>query len=79
MGFIPSQDIGQINGQTEMAQGLGYESMVEHQLEVMKIVQADPNVRSVTSSIGLVTGGGGGTANGGRSSDRADAASGTRR
>ncbi len=56
MGFIPSQDIGQINGQTEMAQGLGFESMVEHQLQVMKIVQADPNVKSVTSSIG---GGGG--------------------
>ena len=32
MGFIPSQDIGQINGQTEMAQGLGFESMVAHQL-----------------------------------------------
>ena len=42
MGFIPSQDTGQINGQTEMAQGLGYESMVEHQLEVMEIIQADP-------------------------------------
>ena len=54
MGFIPSQDTGQINGQTEMAQGLGYEAMVAHQLEVMKIVQADPNVKSVTSSIGLV-------------------------
>jgi HAE1 family hydrophobic/amphiphilic exporter-1 len=66
MGFIPSQDIGQINGQTEMAQGLGYQAMVEHQLEVMKIVQADPNVRSITSSIGLVTGGGGSAANGGR-------------
>ena len=66
MGFIPSQDIGQINGQTEMAQGLGYESMVEHQLEVMKIIRADPNVRSVTSSIGGGGGPGGGTSNGGR-------------
>ena len=67
MGFIPSQDIGQINGQTEMAQGLGFESMVEHQLEVMEIIRADPNVRSVTSSIGVGGGGGGGgAANGGR-------------
>jgi len=66
MGFIPSQDTGQVNGQTEMAQGLGYQAMVDHQLEVMKIVQADPNVKSVTSSIGLVTGGGGSAANGGR-------------
>jgi HAE1 family hydrophobic/amphiphilic exporter-1 len=65
MGFIPSQDIGQINAQTEMAQGLGFPAMVEHQVAVMKIVQADPNVNSVTASIGL---GGGGTsiANGGR-------------
>ena len=66
MGFIPSQDIGQINGQTEMAQGLGYESLVEHQLEVMKIIRADPNVKSVTSSIGGGGGPGGGTSNGGR-------------
>ena len=66
MGFIPSQDIGQINGQTEMAQGLGYESMVEHQLEVMEIIRADPNVKSVTSSIGGGGGPGGGGSNGGR-------------
>jgi HAE1 family hydrophobic/amphiphilic exporter-1 len=65
-GFIPSQDIGQINGQTEMAQGLGYASMVEHQIAVMNLVQADPNVRSVTSSISIGGGQGGATANGGR-------------
>src|SRR5262245_57677937 len=52
MGFIPSQDIGQINAQTEVAQGLGFQSMVDHQIAVMNVVQADPNVRSVTSSIG---------------------------
>jgi len=64
MGFIPSQDIGQLTGQTEMAQGLGFDSMVEHQLAVMQILRADPNISSVTSSIGV--GGGGGAANGGR-------------
>src|SRR4029079_12018915 len=37
MGFIPSQDIGQLNGQTEMSQGLGFESMLQHQLAVTKI------------------------------------------
>jgi HAE1 family hydrophobic/amphiphilic exporter-1 len=57
MGFIPSQDIGQLNGQTEMAQGLGFPSTVEHQLAVMKIIQADPSVESVTSSIGGLGGG----------------------
>lgn len=61
MGFIPSQDTGQINAQTEMAQGLGFQAMVEHQIAVQNVVQADPNVKSVTSSIG-----GGGAANGGR-------------
>ncbi len=57
MGFIPSQDIGQLNGQTEMAQGLGFQSQVEHQLAVVKLVQEDPNVASVTSSIGGFQGG----------------------
>jgi HAE1 family hydrophobic/amphiphilic exporter-1 len=59
MGFIPSQDIGQINGQTEMAQGLGFDAVVAHQQAVAEIIQADPNVQSVTSSVG---GGFGGSA-----------------
>jgi len=67
MGFIPSQDIGQLNGQTEMSQGLGFESMLQHQLAVTKILREDPNIKSVTSSIGVAGGGGGGAAaNGGR-------------
>ncbi len=60
MGFIPSQDIGQLNGQTEMAQGLGYEQVVAHQLEVQKVLRADPNIRSITSTVG------GNSSNGGR-------------
>ena len=66
-GFIPSQDIGQINAQTEMAQGLGFPSMIEHQQAVMRVLEADENVKSVTSSISVGGGGPGGTsANGGR-------------
>jgi HAE1 family hydrophobic/amphiphilic exporter-1 len=38
--------------------------MVAHQLEVQKVLLADPNIKSVTSTIG--TGGGGGGGNGGR-------------
>ncbi len=57
-GFIPSQDIGQLSGQTEMAQGLGFPQMVEHQLAVMRALEADPNVRSVTSSISSTGNGG---------------------
>jgi HAE1 family hydrophobic/amphiphilic exporter-1 len=65
MGFIPSQDMGQLNGQTEMAQGLGYPEMVEHQLAVQKVLLDDKNVRTVTSSISA-GGGPGGSGNGGR-------------
>ena len=59
MGFIPSQDIGQINAQTEMAQGLGFDAVVAHQIAIADIIRADPNVASVTSSVG---GGFGGSA-----------------
>jgi HAE1 family hydrophobic/amphiphilic exporter-1 len=61
MGFIPSQDTGQISGTTEMAQGLGFDAMIDHQLEVMRVLRADPNIRNMTSTVG-----GGGGANGGR-------------
>ncbi len=60
MGFIPSQDMGQLSGQTEMAQGLGFPAMVAHQREIMTILAADPNIRSVTSSIGGFSGSNGG-------------------
>ncbi|HEY7474403.1 MAG TPA: efflux RND transporter permease subunit [Vicinamibacterales bacterium] len=62
-GFIPSQDTGQLQGQTEMAQGIGFEALMAHQQEIIRIVREDPNVLSVTSTIG---GGPGGNATGGR-------------
>jgi HAE1 family hydrophobic/amphiphilic exporter-1 len=52
MGFIPSQDMSQLNGQIEMAQGLGYDQMVAHQVAVQKMLRADPDIESITSSIG---------------------------
>jgi hydrophobic/amphiphilic exporter-1 (mainly G- bacteria), HAE1 family len=61
MGFIPSQDTGQLSGNTEMAQGLGFDSVVTHQLAVMDVLRGDPNINSLTSSIG-----GGAGSNGGR-------------
>ncbi|HEX5214162.1 MAG TPA: efflux RND transporter permease subunit [Vicinamibacterales bacterium] len=64
MGFIPSQDTGQIQGNTEMAQGLGFEAMIAKQQEIVKILRADPNIKSLTSNIGV--GGGGGATTGGR-------------
>jgi HAE1 family hydrophobic/amphiphilic exporter-1 len=51
-GFIPANDIGQIFAPTEAAQGISFESMVEHQKAVMAVVQADPNVEGFMSSCG---------------------------
>jgi HAE1 family hydrophobic/amphiphilic exporter-1 len=56
-GFIPSVDTGQLNGQIEAIQGIGYEAMVAHQKEVMAILSADPNVAAYTSNVGGMGGG----------------------
>jgi HAE1 family hydrophobic/amphiphilic exporter-1 len=53
LGFIPSQDTGQLTAQTEGAQGLGFDAMVAHQQAIADIIKADPNVRSFTSTIGM--------------------------
>jgi hydrophobic/amphiphilic exporter-1 (mainly G- bacteria), HAE1 family len=57
-GFIPSEDIDQITGTTETAEGTSFDSMVRHQAAVAAIVQKDPNVAGFMSSLG---GGPGGT------------------
>jgi HAE1 family hydrophobic/amphiphilic exporter-1 len=51
-GFIPDQDTGQIFGFTEAAQGISFESMMEHQQAVAKILRDDPNIQNIMSSIG---------------------------
>jgi HAE1 family hydrophobic/amphiphilic exporter-1 len=51
-GFLPSEDIGQIFGFTEAAQGISFESMKQHQLAVMEVVRQDPNVDSFSSTAG---------------------------
>jgi len=51
-GFLPSEDIGQIFGFTEGAQGISFEAMKKHQLKVMEVVQQDPNVHSFSSTVG---------------------------
>jgi len=51
-GFLPSEDINQILGFTEAAQGISFESMKQHQLAVMEIVGQDPNVDSFSSTAG---------------------------
>ena len=51
-GFIPSEDTGQILINTEGAQGVSYEQMVQYQQQLAAIVAKDPNVESFFSSIG---------------------------
>ncbi len=62
-GFLPSEDTGQITGFTEAAQGISFESMVEHQKKVVQIIEKDPNVEKVMSRVGS---GGGSSMNTGR-------------
>jgi hydrophobic/amphiphilic exporter-1 (mainly G- bacteria), HAE1 family len=63
-GFIPSEDTGQVIINTEGAQGVSYEQMVQYQQELAAIVAEDQNVESFFSSVGV--GGSGLTGNTGR-------------
>ncbi|HET9272317.1 MAG TPA: efflux RND transporter permease subunit [Vicinamibacterales bacterium] len=65
-GFIPSQDMGQINGSIEAMQGIGFEAMAAHAREVSRLIRANPNVAAATANVGGGGGGGGGTLNTGR-------------
>jgi HAE1 family hydrophobic/amphiphilic exporter-1 len=51
-GFLPSEDIAQINGTTEAVEGASFDAMTQHQLQVAKIVQDDPSVAYVLAQIG---------------------------
>jgi HAE1 family hydrophobic/amphiphilic exporter-1 len=60
MGFIPSVDTGQLNGQIEVPQGIGFDALVAHARETMKVLADDPNVASYTANVGFGGGPGGG-------------------
>ncbi|HWT44807.1 MAG TPA: efflux RND transporter permease subunit, partial [Vicinamibacterales bacterium] len=51
-GFIPSVDTGQISGNIEAIQGIGFESMASHMREIMGILEKDPNVAAFTADAG---------------------------
>jgi HAE1 family hydrophobic/amphiphilic exporter-1 len=53
-GFLPSEDTGQLICFTEAAEGISFDSMVEHQKKLAAIVRQDPNVMNVMSSVGAV-------------------------
>ena len=59
-GFIPNEDSGQIQINTEAIQGIGYQEMVRHQLEVGAILAQDPNIDGFSNNVGFGPGGGSG-------------------
>ena len=53
-GFLPSEDQGRFNVNTEGAQGINFNDMVQHQLKVADVLMKEPNVASVGVNVGLV-------------------------
>ncbi len=51
-GFLPSEDTGSVFMFTEAAEGISYDAMVQHQKQLAEIVQQDPYVDNVMSSVG---------------------------
>src|SRR5205085_1840495 len=56
-GFIPSVDTGALNGQVETIQGIGFDQSVKHHVEIMNILDKDPNVAAYTVNVGGMGGG----------------------
>ena len=52
MGFLPTEDTGQIFAFTEAAQGISFEDMKSHQKHLAAIVEKDPNIEAFMSAIG---------------------------
>ncbi len=63
-GFIPTEDINQLQGTTEGPQGISFDDMKAHQQQVAAIALQNPNVEGVMSSVGA--GGPNASANRGR-------------
>jgi hydrophobic/amphiphilic exporter-1 (mainly G- bacteria), HAE1 family len=51
-GFLPSEDIDQINGTTEAVEGISFDAMLEHQKQINEIIAQDPAVAYVMSGVG---------------------------
>jgi HAE1 family hydrophobic/amphiphilic exporter-1 len=59
-GFLPAEDRSQIFAFTEASQGISFQSMKQHQLELNKIVLNDSNRNDFFSSVGSFTASNGG-------------------
>jgi HAE1 family hydrophobic/amphiphilic exporter-1 len=51
-GLFPTDDTGQLLATTEAAEGVSYDALVDHQRDVAAVIARDPDLRSVTSSVG---------------------------
>ncbi|HEV2179178.1 MAG TPA: efflux RND transporter permease subunit [Gemmatimonadaceae bacterium] len=51
-GLFPSDDTGQLTATTEAAQGVSYDQLIQRQGEAAAIIAKNPDVLSVTSSVG---------------------------
>ncbi len=51
-GFIPTEDTGQLTGNTKAAQDISFDDMLRHQQSIVDIIRQDPNVNAITSTVG---------------------------
>ena len=65
-GFLPSEDQDRFNISVEGIQGIGFDEMLRHQMEVSAIVEKDPDIIGFSNNVGGGGGGGGGQLNTGR-------------
>jgi hydrophobic/amphiphilic exporter-1 (mainly G- bacteria), HAE1 family len=63
-GFLPTEDTGQVFAITEAQQGISFDDMKKHQMELVDIIAQDQNIEAFMSSIGA--GGPNAAANSGR-------------
>jgi HAE1 family hydrophobic/amphiphilic exporter-1 len=65
-GFLPSEDQGRFNVNTEAAQGISFDEMVRHQLQIADILLKNPNIASAGINVGLMGNNAAGGSNTGR-------------
>ena len=53
-GFLPNEDQGRFVVNTEAAEGISFDDMVRHQLQIAEITMAEPGIASVSHNVGLV-------------------------
>jgi HAE1 family hydrophobic/amphiphilic exporter-1 len=60
-GFLPSEDQGRFAVNTEAIQGISFDEMARHQMQVADVLFKDPNVLNLSINVGSGFGGGGNT------------------